>query len=105
MEFDSPFRVHRDGSISTGIGVYAPEVLDETIEDSGWEFVSGFSGQDRYSGPIMHDSEYLGGYMAEHVLENPGVYVLVAAYWSPEEGEDESAIEGWCLLRQTEDEA
>jgi hypothetical protein len=88
VEFDCPFRVHADGTISREDGVYAPELFNvikasDFVSDT-WALENGFSGQASYSGPIMHDSEYLGGGMARYVLENPGVYVLVASYYDNE---------------------
>lgn len=83
-DFDSPFRIAK-----------------------GAEFINGFSGQDRYAGPIMHESEYLGGGMAQYVLDNPGVYALVAAYYAPEDETEDSApeIHGWALVRLKENSA
>lgn len=108
-EFDHPIQVHPDGSVTDApANVYAPSVyeyLDEDgqstgppeIDGSGWEFVDGFSGQQGYSGPVMHPSEYLGGGMARHVLENPGIYVVVEDM-NPEDPDD---LIGWCLLKKT----
>lgn len=135
VDFDSPFRVNEDGTISRGIGIYAPEqIMGDEIDDKDrkklvydfpgypqWELISGFSGQDSYAGPVMHNSEYLGGGMAEYVLENPGVYCLLAVSWDPEEDQDaplcgecerhhcasescpEDYIEGWVLARLKKD--
>jgi len=110
VEFDHPFRVLGRGIITNRTEFYAPEmILDEEIQGSGWEFVNGYSGQDRYSGPIMHNSEYLGGGMARDVLASPGVYVLMVAHWTPEDGEREDDPdgpydwEGWALLKREED--
>jgi hypothetical protein len=87
-EFDCPFRVHPDGTVTSEHGVYAPEVFNvihmSDFHSDQWELVNGFSGQDRYSGPIMHSSEYLGGGMEEWVMHNPGVYVITGAYYDAE---------------------
>jgi len=67
-----------------------------------WSFVDGFSGQYGYRGPIMHVSEYLGGGMADHVLETPGIYVVVVVEvlddpdWDYTNENPEPA--GWALL-------
>jgi hypothetical protein len=112
VEFDCPFRVNHDGTLSHRLNIYAPEmIMGNEIEDEDrrkylypfpnhpqWELISGFSGQDHYAGPVMHNSEYLGGYMAEYVLNTPGVYVLTAVYWE-EEGPE---AEGWVLARLKE---
>jgi hypothetical protein len=103
-EFDSPFRVNADGSVSDGpAGLYAPDLYDEELSDDAWEMVNGYSGQDRYAGPIMHNSEYLGGGMARDILNSPGVYVVVAAAYSPDEDDDEEETiwEGWALCHYT----
>jgi hypothetical protein len=93
MEFDCPIEVHADGRVTDGpAGVYAPDLYDDELDTSGpvgngwgaWELLDGYSGQDRYAGPIMHDSEFIGGGMARDILDQPGVYVAVAAYYSAE---------------------
>lgn len=104
-DFDSPFRIAEGGYIKKATGIYAPDLLNDELSGAqGWEFINGFSGQDRYAGPIMHESEYLGGGMAQYVLDNPGVYVLVAAYYDPEDEAEDSAVEihGWALVRLKE---
>lgn len=112
IEFDSPFQVHEDGTVTTYLpSVYSPSVNDwegntgkPEIEGSGWDFVDGFSGQYSYSGPVMHNSEFLGGGMAKHVLDHPGIYVVTAVWHSFDE-EDEygqtGEHEGWVLLEKT----
>lgn len=109
VDFDAPFRVSEGGFISREDGLYAPEMfLNEEFSEQGdkWELISGFSGQDSYAGPIMHSSEYLGGAMAQYVLDNPGVYVLMAAQWEDEETPysetDGYYTEGWILARYKE---
>lgn len=46
----------------------------------GWDLLDGWSGQDGYSGPLMHQSEYIGGGMARHILNTPGIYVALVNY-------------------------
>lgn len=84
-----------------------------------WEVVSdGFSNQCGYTGPVMHDSEYLGCGMEAWVLENPGTYVSVQVWydeWVEEcaecdgdngcDGQWEHYPEGWVLLRLKDGEA
>lgn len=106
-DFDHPFRVLADGTIGEAPGVYAPDLLNEELSPSGvWEMLNGYSGQDSYSGPIMHNSEYIGGQLERDILAQPGVYVLVAAYWDREEDDDreEMLIEGWAICRLIESE-
>lgn len=117
VEFDCPFRVNEDGTITRAAGIYAPDcIMGDEIDDKDrkkyvypfpgypeWELISGFSGQDSYPGPVMHNSEYLGGGMAEYVLENPGVYVIMAVFWLPDDPEAErDYVEGWILARLRE---
>lgn len=102
--FDHPFRVTDAGTIVDDVrNVWAPEVFDEEVSPANvWEPITGYSGQDSYSGPVMHNSEYLGGGMLRDMLERPGVYVCVACYWADVAGitgEDDPTIEGWMLLR------
>lgn len=89
IEFDTVFTVTDDGCVIDGpAGVYAPNLMDEALDSESWEFWStGYSGQDSYRGPIMHNSEYLGGGMARDLLAQPGTYALVVAYWSPDDPE------------------
>lgn len=107
-EFDCPFRVDEDSNVTTNLtGVWAPEVIEYLDDDGqstgppeisggGWEFMDGYSGQDRYSGPVMHPSEFLGGRMARDVLATPGVYVVCEVV-NPEDPDD---LIGWVLLKR-----
>ena len=100
VEFDSPFRVNSDGTITTPLpGVYGPEGtdVDGQSDDPTWSPVNGWSGQYRYAGPVMHPSEYLGGRMARWVLDTPGVYVLTEARDEDGEFPDGDPV-GWVLL-------
>ena len=124
VEFDSPFRVV--GTLEDGRTViedrlenfYAPEVHlyvdqngggvgDEEIGSEDWTAVNGYSGQHGYRGPTMHASEFLGGRMAEDVLEDiGGIYTLVTVECMPNwEASEEELDEvrdnpaGWMLLK------
>lgn len=115
MEFDHVIESHGDGTVTWRSDLYAPEVLDEYIERDGfstrgmqkwkftgdpeWELLYGHTGQDSYNGPVMHESEFVGGGLAHRIIETPGVYVVVAVYTlEPQEGcefcEEETANEG-----------
>lgn len=117
VDWDCPFEVLADGRILPRVPeVYAPDVCltgdadgsvletdaDMTAElaRQGWAPVTGYSGQDRYSGPVMHASESLGGGMARDVLAAPGVYVLTAAEVLEDDGELSDTPAGWLLLRR-----
>jgi hypothetical protein len=89
-----------DVLVTTLPDVHAPESLPdddaELIREaraSGWEPLSGFTGQYGYRGPILHPSEYIGGGLARHILETPGDYAVATAD-DPETGEPS----GWVVL-------
>ena len=120
MEFDHVIRVHEDGSI-THPDVYAPEVyMDATwdehgdahtsdqdnrdminhLKTQGWEVLTGWTGQYGYNGPIMHESEFIGGKLADHIRETPGVYVRLAVEITPPDEDSESESIGWIVARK-----
>lgn len=91
MEFDHVIEVHADGTVSDApAGIYAPEGVYDYLDDNagssdaldalgdGWElFTRGYSGQYGYNGPVMHESEYIGGRLARDILSEPGYYVAL----------------------------
>jgi len=84
-DFDHPFIVADDGSLSDAVGVYAPEVWNSETNDieimgNGWEALTGYTGQHGYHGAVMHASEYIGGGLADDILATPGTYVAVVVY-------------------------
>lgn len=110
-----PIEVHADGSITSTTGIYAPEVYDENVHPDGlathvdpddWEFLNGYSGQDRYSGPVMHASESIGGRLERDILDTPGIYVavVVECLTDPDDPDRTEDIEpaGWAVLRRKE---
>lgn len=96
MEMDHVIQVHENGDVTDDVaGVWAPEVYDNTGEDDaedivvsgdGWTLESGWTGQYSYHGPVMHDSEFVGGALAEHILSTPGYWVAVVVTGSCECG-------------------
>jgi hypothetical protein len=94
MDFDHVIEVHEDGSITHRPDIFAPALHDGELEGDEWELLDGFSGQDRYSGPIMHQSEVIGGGMERFIRENPGIYVSLVDY--PIDDED-SEPDGWAV--------
>lgn len=114
MDFDHVIEVHPDGTVSDRRDIFAPELFDGEVW-GGWTLLTGYSGQDRYSGPIMHPSEYIGGRMERDILSTPGVYVsLVAVYIcdecdGSEDGcefcENGTGIEGWAVARLDDDDS
>lgn len=99
MEFDHVIHVDEQGNVTDADGVYAPSVYeddgDPIVDTEGWELMDGYSGQDRYSGPVMHASEFIGGQMERDILALPGLYVAVVVYPL-----DDSEPEGWAVAYQ-----
>lgn len=98
MEFDRVIEVHEDGSITDRNDLYAPSLLDGIVSD-GWELLNGYSGQQSYTGPIMHESEFIGGDMARDILDTPGIYVALVSCNSDLDTEDETGVDGWAVAR------
>lgn len=105
MEFDHVIRVQGDGTVTDAEpDVWAPNLYDGELESSSkWALMKGWSGQDRYFGPIMHDSEYIGGRMADAILETPGLYVAIVCYYLGDAEADEIDSEGWAVAYITDD--
>ena len=82
MSFDHVIRVHPNGAITDGPpGVHAPDLYDDELSgDDAWSLLDGFSGQWHYSGPMMHQSEFIGGGLERHIRETPGLYVALVNY-------------------------
>lgn len=115
MEMDHVIAVDADGIVTEPSGSYAPELIMYTDEDdqdtdkndaglheqakaAGWQLLTGYSGQWRYSGPVMHPSEHVGGRLADHILENPGEYVVTeVTALGPTEDDDDAEPAGWAI--------
>lgn len=102
MEFDHVIQVHADGTVTDDTpnvrALWAPELLDGILSGSdGWTLLNGYSGQDRYHGPEMHASEFIGGRMAQDILARPGYYVAIVANYSPDDEDEELSAEGWAV--------
>lgn len=114
MEFDRVMMVAENGAVTFPAGIYGPELnamsdndgshLPETDADlqrqaesyrgGPWFLETGWTGQYRYSGPCMHSSEYIGGAMAEYILETPGYWVALIVQ------EDDFDSESWALAHK-----
>lgn len=92
MDFDHVIHVDADGNVTDAWTVYAPDLYDNEIYASEWALLDGFSGQYGYSGPMMHSSEFVGGGLERHILENPGYYVTLVNYDSEGGDHDSWAI-------------
>lgn len=103
MSFDHVIQVHADGSVTEPRGVWAPELHDGQLfqggtAGEGWELMNGYSGQYMYSGPTMHESEFIGGRMARDILATPGLYVAIEDIPS-----DDSEPTGWAVAHKPAD--
>jgi hypothetical protein len=94
MDFDHVVRVHADGTVTDAPEVMAPSLHADELDSPGWTLLDGYSGQYSYAGPIMHNSEYIGGRMADDILSTPGVYVALVNYDA-----DGGDGEGWAVAR------
>ena len=89
LDFDHIIYVGAAGQMNTQpkSGLYSPEEVDAAPYETSygdWTLItSGLTGQDRYNGPWLHDSEQIEGGVArrvlEHAAENGGGY-YVAVY-------------------------
>jgi len=106
MEPSHVIRVLDEHRVTDAEGSYAPELvmfvdsegqalpdddlsLQEQAKSAGWRLLEGWTGQHGYSGPVMHSSKYVGGRLADHILDTPGEYVAVEVSCLPE-GEDDA---------------
>lgn len=97
MDLDHVVEVLIDGTVTDAYGVHAPEYVDDVLTDDTWSLMTGYTGQHGYNGPVMHNSEYIGGRMEHDILEGPGFYVAVPALWTDDEVDGEGTIEGWVV--------
>lgn len=104
MEFDHVIEVTTDGRVIDRPDLHGPDLCDDELETAApWSLLTGYTGQYGYSGPIMHNSEYIGGGMALDILDSPGVYVALVSYYStdaddqPHAEDDGPYAEGWAV--------
>lgn len=112
MEFDHVIRVNADGTISDVEEYYYFELSTDLGEDGiwhpseslpeGWSLMNGYSGQQGYAGPHMHQSEYIGGRMARDILETPGLYVALYVTANCGYTEEGCTEEDGCYCEETE---
>lgn len=103
MECDHVVLIGEGGTITDAAGVYAPEAIWNGWGDgvhiepgSEWAPLSGYSGQDGYRGPVMHVSEFIGGRIADHILNTPGYWVWTVV----EDIDDPESPAGWVVCFQ-----
>lgn len=63
-----------------------------TVENTGWTLEKGWSGQYLTKGtdPMMHESEYIGGALMEHILDTPGLWCVMPVDVESEECPNDS---------------
>jgi hypothetical protein len=110
MEFDHVVRVLDEHRVTDAKDSYAPELImfvnqdgqaepdsdEELASQAGsadWQLLTGWTGQHGYRGPVMHPSEYVGGALADHILNTPGEYVVTAV----ETDDDSDEPAGWAI--------
>lgn len=105
MSFDHIVEIDEEGNYTTYTGdLYAPHIYDEELDDDKWELIThGYTGQHGYSGPIMHNSEFIGGRLERDILSEPGLYVALVAYYDNDDEETKEAeptiMEGWAVAK------
>jgi|tagenome__1003787_1003787.scaffolds.fasta_scaffold20682535_2 hypothetical protein len=104
MEFEHVIEVREDGSIIDRNDLYAPDCyFDQGVinysGDRNWTALDGYSGQEGYSGPIMHASEYIGGRMEADIRSTPGIYATVIIT-DPDDGEPA----GWAVVKHIDNQ-
>lgn len=112
MGFDHVIRSNGDGTFEEVWEEFAPEVYLYETESGEWElerlsgewqFLTGFSGQYGYDGPLLHSSEYIGGGLAKHITNVPGLYVAAVAYPMPLDDDEDPELDSWVVLYREEE--
>ena len=112
MQFDQYITVHADGNITSNPEpCYINNIYDTfgaELDGSwrGWRLLTGFSNQHDYTGPLFHESEYIGGGLEQHIRTHPGKYVALIVYaddggttnvTDDMNAEDDIDIDGWVI--------
>lgn len=115
MDFDHVVRSDGNGNVVSAHHEWAPtayvdcdaegNILDlhpsAIVIDDGWHLMNGYSGQDGYSGPLMHSSEFIGGQMARDIYETPGLYCTIIVNCLG--ADDPETIAGWAVAYREEE--
>jgi hypothetical protein len=94
----------KDGQVTAG----GEEGMTAMARWSGWNLMYGYSGQQGgRDSALMHPSEFIGGRMADDILDNPGLYVALAVtgLYPPQEAEERGSDDpiGWVVARKREE--
>lgn len=96
--YDMNVWAHEDGQV----GDDADRTLIADAQRQGWTILNGYSSQDRYSGPIMHQSEVIGGGLATAILTDPGIYITEVVEAMPTDDDDDMDLVGWVVARKAD---
>lgn len=88
QEFDHPFILTPNGEVRDApSSVVTPDVTNDPTGDvevsQGWTALTGMTGQYAYNGAIMHPSEFIGGGIAERMVDevrtfgSDGIFAIV----------------------------
>lgn len=91
MDFDHVIEVTESGRIIERDDLFAPSLYDGELDTDGWALMDGYTGQ-QGGGPIMHNSEFIGGRMERDIRSTPGIYVALVSAWL-----DDDSVEGWAV--------
>lgn len=107
MDFETVIQVDETGRVKFRPDLYAPDVYETddgtAVDGAGWDLLDGYSMQHLYSGPVMHASEYIGGRLAQDILDAPGIYAAVVVYDYIEATLDDPGsdnVAGWAIAQR-----
>lgn len=75
-----------------GIGSYYGNDI-EMSDLCGYELLVGFTGKFGSYGPVMHDSEYIGGRLADLIIRDGGEFSIAGADWNCDDESSDGAHE------------
>mgnify|MGYP001575947616 CR=1 FL=1 len=120
MEMDHVIQVHPDGSVTDAPrDVHGPEVTVETdgdgqyvgtrddhgkltwnvhVDGDDWTLLKGWAIED--GSELLHRSQFVGGALAEAILETPGYYVATEV----SDGSGDAEADSWCVAFKEADQ-
>jgi hypothetical protein len=111
MQVDHVVLVREDGTVADApSSIYAPDIYvghtgngKEYVlvqaHQNDWSVEYGWSRQYNYAGPVMHPSEFIGGDVADHIMETPGLWAAVV----PHDMDADDLSDGWVLCFKESD--
>lgn len=115
LDFDVPFTLYADGTLTTAKWAHAPEVfhvddvpgVEMEIQGPWHTCLEGLSNQDGYRGPVMHAAEQISPGIVSRLLaeienvdrgDDGAVFVIVAVEVLPDDEDPEPAPAGWTIM-------